>query len=378
MGRTAAVKSSLTLHWALGQLSRQLGGAGSCEGFEAVGKAKPRLLQEPARSDGSLPGCMVSGGGRGGAGEPKERGPTAAARFHTAGRRVSRPSLGAWGPVAAGAAAAGAFWRCRQRPPDTQPLPQLLLLCLAGDGNATRCCGAHRHCCAAALLPQVLQVAAGARPHPARPHLTPCPRRRQRAPTAAHTVQRNPAARSSSRTRRRRTAPSVCTGPRRWSSTASGRTRRCTRSAPRTSRASKRSRPASRSSKRCVALKWVLPGRFRLPCCSAQRAAAVGQASHGGTACILVRAGAGVDMRPAVPRGCCPYTAAMPAPANANSALIRTSTGTSLPQAAQLEGLMRRPRAMLAALQLDGGGGTPLQAHQPAVKKRSRMAAFGQ
>lgn len=102
MGRTAAVKSSLTLHWALGQLSRQLGGAGSCEGFEAVGKAKPRLLQEPARSDGSLPGCMVSGGGRGGAGEAKERGPTAAARFHTAGRRVSRPSLGAWGPAAAG------------------------------------------------------------------------------------------------------------------------------------------------------------------------------------------------------------------------------------------------------------------------------------
>jgi hypothetical protein len=49
-------------------------------------------------------------------------------------------------------------------------------------------------------------------------------------------------------------------------------------------------------------------------------------------------------------------------------------------QAAQLEGLMRRPRAMLAALQLDGGGGsgTPLQAHQPAAKKRSRMAAFGQ
>ena len=49
-----------------------------------------------------------------------------------------------------------------------------------------------------------------------------------------------------------------------------------------------------------------------------------------------------------------------------------------LPQAAQLEGLMRRPRAMLAALQLDSGGGTPLQAQQPAAKKRSRMAAFGQ
>ncbi|KAI7845908.1 hypothetical protein COHA_000640 [Chlorella ohadii] len=50
-----------------------------------------------------------------------------------------------------------------------------------------------------------------------------------------------------------------------------------------------------------------------------------------------------------------------------------------LEEAAQLEGLMRRPRAMLAALQLDGGGGAPLQVHQPAAaKKRSRMAAFGQ
>lgn len=63
------------------------------------------------------------------------------------------------------------------------------------------------------------------------------------------------------------------------------------------------------------------------------------------------------------------------------AALTRTPVAphpTPPPQAAQLEGLMRRPRAMLAALQLDGGGGTHLHAQAPAAKKRSRMAAFGQ
>ena len=50
----------------------------------------------------------------------------------------------------------------------------------------------------------------------------------------------------------------------------------------------------------------------------------------------------------------------------------------ALLQAAQLEGLMRRPRAMLAALELDDAGRTPLQARQPDAKKRSRLAAFGQ
>lgn len=39
---------------------------------------------------------------------------------------------------------------------------------------------------------------------------------------------------------------------------------------------------------------------------------------------------------------------------------------------------MRRPRAMLAALELDDAGRTPLQARQPDAKKRSRLAAFGQ
>lgn len=114
MGRAAAaVKThNLTLSWALGQLSRQLG-AGCDLGGEGGAKLTRSVAQHPTGSDGSLQGCMVRrhGGLRGGG--CSNQAASTLCRVSTrwaAGRGTSRASGPAQAP---GPGAAEPSWRRR-------------------------------------------------------------------------------------------------------------------------------------------------------------------------------------------------------------------------------------------------------------------------
>lgn len=134
MGRPA---SGLTLSWALGQLSRQLGGAGCKEGLEVAAKTLPQ--QQPSGSTCSL-SCMVSTGGAGGPGKPKERGPRPRRRvLHTLcgsrpGARSPPGGPRGWGRPPAEVSGTA------EPPPRAQPPPRLLAVPGRRQGTSAGCC----------------------------------------------------------------------------------------------------------------------------------------------------------------------------------------------------------------------------------------------